>query len=148
MGLSRPLITTHLERGVTRLLMSYGQATLNELVLPDGRRADVVGVCPKGIITIVEIKSGIADFRTDEKWPDYRSYCDRLFFAVDMNFPLEILPPDTGIIIADRYGGSIERAPPAHPLAGSRRKVILLSFARTAASRLAQNRDPTLAALA
>ena len=30
------------------------------------------------------------------KWPEYREFCDRLFFAVAPTFPTEVLPPDTG----------------------------------------------------
>ena len=51
----------------------------------------------------------LADFRADGKWPDYDAFCDRFYFAVDADFPSEVLPPDTGLILADRYGGEIIR---------------------------------------
>ena len=44
-------------------------------------RADVIALCGAGKLTIVEIKSSVADFRADRKWPDYRDFCDRFFFA-------------------------------------------------------------------
>ena len=84
-------------------------AAVSEVSLANGRRADVAAVAESGEIWIVEIKSSIEDFRTDQKWPEYREYCDRLFFAVAPAFPREILPADTGLIIADRYGGEIVR---------------------------------------
>ncbi len=115
---------------------------MSELPLPDGRRADIVGLSAEGLITIVEIKSSVADFRCDQKWTAYRAYCDRLFFAVTPEFPVEILPPDTGLILADRYGGCVVRDAPGHPVAGARRKVMMLRFGRAAAVRLACFRDP------
>src|ERR1035437_1989838 len=62
-------------RGTRRLLRALGFATVAELALPSGRRADIVGLAADGTIIIVEIKSSIADFRADSKWPDYRAHC-------------------------------------------------------------------------
>ena len=132
-------------RGVTRLLLAHAIAVIGELPLPDDRRADIVGLSADGTLTIVEIKSSLADFRSDQKWTAYRAYCDQLFFAVAIPFPVAILPADTGLILADRYGGSFERAAPRHPLAAARRKAMTLRFARTAAARLSRERDPGLA---
>ena len=95
-----------------------------------------------GEIWIVEIKSCLEDFRTDQKWHEYREFCDRLFFAVALEFPREVLPPDTGLIIADRYGGEIVQPAPDHKLAGARRKAMTLRLARVAASRLQAAIDP------
>ena len=108
-------------RGVCRLLRDSGFATVTELTLADGRRADVAGLSPKGALFIVEVKSSLEDFRADTKWPDYRQWCDRLYFAVLPDFPREVIPEDTGLIIADRYGAEIIREAPETPLAGSRR---------------------------
>jgi hypothetical protein len=129
-------------RGVTRLLTAHGLASVAELPLPNGRRADVVGLSAGGDIWIVEIKSSIEDFRCDQKWPEYRDYCDRLFFAVAPAFPDEILPPDTGLMRADRYGGEIVRDAPEARLPGARRKSMTLRFAHAAAARLALTLDP------
>ncbi len=103
-------------RGVARLLRAHGLAAVGEVALANGRRADVAGISDGGAIWIVEIKSCLEDFRTDQKWPEYREFCDRLFFAVAPDFPREVLPPDTGLIIADRYGGEIIRPAPEHKL--------------------------------
>lgn len=129
-------------RGATRLLAIHGFACLCELPLASGRRADVAALSEVGEIWIVEIKSCLEDFRADQKWPEYREYCDRLLFAVAADFPREILPADAGLIIADRYGGEIVRAAPEHRLAGARRKAVSLRFARIAALRLSALYDP------
>ena len=76
-----------LARGVCRLLDEMGICPLVEVPLGTGRRADVVGLDGKGRFVIVEIKSGLADFRADTKWRDYRNHCDRLYFAVGSEFP-------------------------------------------------------------
>ena len=123
-------------RGVLRLLHDYGFAGVTELTLANGRRADVAAIGPGGEITIVEIKSSVADFRSDQKWPEYRPFCDRFYFAVMKDFPIEVLPSEVGLIIADRFGGAIIREAPEEPAHGSRRRAVLLRFARTAAQRL------------
>ena len=129
-------------RGTRRLLWTRGFASVTELPLPNGRRADVVGLSDKGEIWIVEVKSSVIDFRVDQKWPEYREYCDRLLFAVAPGFPVDILPADTGLVIADQWGGDLARDAPHHPLAGARRKSMLLRYARFAAVRLHALADP------
>lgn len=136
-----------IERGVARLLRAHDYASVSELPLPDGRRADVVGLAADGRIIIVEIKSCLADYQSDGKWPEYRAWCDALYFAVDAGFPRDVLPPDTGLILADRFGGIFERAAPAHPLVAARRKSMTLRFARAAAARLHAMRDPECLAI-
>jgi len=140
----RDAVTREVCRGVGRLMRAHGLACLNELPLPNGRRADVVCLSPSGDIWIVEVKSGLDDFRVDNKWPEYRDFCDALFFAVAPDFPVDILPGDTGLILADRYGGEIVRDAPQHRLAPARRKSMTLRFARAAALTLQTVADPTL----
>ena len=129
-------------RGVGRLLKAHGLAVVGEVALANGRRADVAGVADSGEIWIVEIKSCLEDFRADQKWPEYREFCDRLFFAVAPEFPRQLLPEDTGLVVADRYGGEILRPAPLHKLAGARRKAMTLRLLRTAALRLQGAIDP------
>jgi hypothetical protein len=129
-------------RGVGRLLRAHGLATLTEVPLANGRRADIVAIAGGGQIWIAEIKSSIEDYRADGKWPEYRAFCDRLFFAVAPAFPRAVLPPDTGLIVADRYGGEIVREAPEHRLAGARRKALTLKLVHTAALRLQGLLDP------
>jgi hypothetical protein len=129
-------------RGVCRLLKSHAFAPLSEVGLANGRRADVVALSEVGELWIVEIKSCLEDFRADQKWPEYRDFCDRLLFAVAPAFPREVLPGDTGLIIADRYGGEIVRPAPEHRLTAPRRKAMTLRVARLAAWRLQGVIDP------
>lgn len=131
-------------RGVQRLLRSHGFESIAEAGLANGRRADAIAIGPSGDVWIVEIKSSIADFRSDNKWPEYRDYCDRLFFAVAPDFPTEILPPDTGLMLADRYGGEIILDAPEIRLSAARRKAVTLAFARVAAARLASAIEPPI----
>ncbi|MEQ8822928.1 MAG: MmcB family DNA repair protein [Filomicrobium sp.] len=131
-------------RGATRLLRAHDFACLPEFTLPSGRRADIFAVSGKSAIWIIEIKSSVADFRTDTKWSEYREFCDRLFFAVAPDFPIEILPQDTGLILADRFGADFERQAPEHALPAARRKALTLRFGRAAADRLSLLADPAL----
>jgi len=139
---SGPLAAFEICRGVARLLRAHGLAVVTELSLANGRRADVAGVTAAGEIWIVEVKSCLADLRSDQKWPEYRDFCDRFFFAVAPNFPREALPSGTGLIIADRYGGEIAHMVPDHKLAGARRKAMTLRMLRAAAFRLHAAIDP------
>ena len=131
-----------IQRGVGRMLRGFGFACVTELSLATGRRADVVGLGPKGDFWIVEIKSSVEDFRVDHKWPDYRLSCDRLFFATSAAVPLEIFPTDTGLIRADAYGADLLREAPEHRLSGATRKAMLVRFAQAAATRLHGLVDP------
>ncbi|MGD9783607.1 MAG: MmcB family DNA repair protein [Hyphomicrobiaceae bacterium] len=133
-----------IQRGVCRLLRVHAMAPLTELALANGRRADVAALSASGDIWIVEIKSSVADFQADFKWPEYRDYCDRFFFAVAADFPSDLIPTDAGLIIADRYGGEIIRDGPTHRLAAPRRRALTTSFARAAALRLASAIDPKI----
>lgn len=131
-------------RGARRMLRALGVSTLSELPLPSGRRADLVGLSPDGALLIVEIKSSIADFRADTKWPDYRFHCDRFFFAIPDGIPAEIMPPDVGLIVADAYGAAILREAPEHRLAAATRRQMLLRYAQAAADRLHGLVDPDM----
>lgn len=123
-------------RGVLRLFANLGFYGVTEMTLANQRRADIAAIGPKGEIFIVEVKSSVADFRSDEKWPEYRPYCDRFFFAVSDTFPKALIPEDVGLIVADGFGGAMLRDGPPHPLAPARRKAVTLRLARLAASRL------------
>jgi hypothetical protein len=131
-------------RGVARAMSAADQAVLPEVPLANGRRADLVAVDRSGTITLVEIKSSRADFIGDRKWQDYLDYCDRFYFAVAPGFPLELLPPDEGLILADRFAGEILREARLRCLSAARRKAMLIRFARASAGRLQTLLDPPL----
>lgn len=123
-------------RGVQSLLHEMRLASLPELSLSGGRRADLVTLSEKGEIWIIEIKSSVEDFRVDRKWPEYRCHCDRLFFATHRSVPLDIFPEDCGLILSDGYGAHMVREAPLHRLSPATRKAVTLQFSRTAAQRL------------
>lgn len=131
-------------RGTGRHLRALGRAVIAELPLADGRRADLMALCPRGTITIIEVKSCLADFRADGKWEDYRQWCDHFYFAVDRGFPLEHIPDECGLIVADRFDAEALRQPAEHRLAAARRKAVTLRFARCAALRLHGADDPDI----
>jgi hypothetical protein len=128
-------------RGAVRLLESMGHGALTEFPLRSGRRADILSIGEKGEIWIVEVKSGVPDFRSDHKWQDYLEWCDRFFFAVGPEFPAEILPMEAGLLISDEYEAILVQEPAATPLAGARRKALTLRFAHLAARRLSGRDD-------
>ena len=129
-------------RGVSRLLASHGFACVEEFVPKRGLRVDVMALGAKNEIWVVECKSCRADFQSDSKWQGYLEWCDRFFWAVDPDFPIDLLPDDCGLIIADAYGGEILRMGSEARLAPARRKSVTSSFATTAARRLQALRDP------
>ena len=131
-------------RGTRRYFRARGFATVTEMALQSGRRADVVALGSDGSLHIVEIKSSVADFRADTKWRDYRLHCDRLYFAVAAAMPLAILPEDAGLIVADAYEAALVREAPEHRLAPATRRVVTLRFAQLAAHRLHGLADPDL----
>jgi len=131
-----------LARGVCRHLLTYDFVTVEELVPTRGLRVDVMALGPKGEIWVVECKSSRADFQSDNKWQGYLEWCDRFFWAVDADFPTDLLPDETGLIIADSYGGEVVRMGPESKLAPARRKVMTHKFARHAALRQMAARDP------
>jgi hypothetical protein len=130
-------------RGTARLLHAHGFSVVSELPLPSGRRADLVALDGAGTVWIVEIKSSVADLRADQKWPDYRLHCDRLFFATSLAVPCEIFPADAGLIVADAFGAEFKCEAPEHKLPAATRKAMMLLFARAAALRLQSLIDPT-----
>jgi hypothetical protein len=129
-------------RGTGRLLRSLGFACISELPLPSGRRADLVAINERGDIWIVEIKSSIEDLRADQKWPEYRLHCDRLFFAFTQDLPCQIFPSDTGLIVADCYGAHLHCEAPEHRLSAPTRKSMTIRFALAAAQRINRLVDP------
>ncbi len=133
--LSRPQTTSVVTRGVARLLMAMGHAPLLEVGLPNGRRADLMAITPRGRLVICEVKSSLEDYRTDRKWGEYLPYCDAFYFAVAPEFPRHILPEGPGLIVADGFDGAVLIEAPETPLAPARRKALTLSFARLAALR-------------
>ena len=144
---SERLVADDVARGVTRLFLRHDWLAVPEVPLGNARRADLMALCAKGSITIVEIKVSRADLLGDGKWPDYLDYCDRYFWAVPQGFDLTLferealMPARTGLIVADRYDAAIIRPPEERPLSAARRKAETLRLARRAARRLILGRE-------
>jgi len=130
-----------LARGVCRALISLDFAPLTEVTLATGLRVDVMALGPGGEIWVVECKSSRADFAQDRKWQGYLDWCDRYFWAVDTDFPTDLLPDGHGLILADAWGGEVMRMPAAQKLAGARRAAVTRMFARVAARTLQGMRE-------
>jgi hypothetical protein len=144
-----PPVAMDVARGVTRLFCRQDLFAICEVPLPNGRRADLMGIDAKGNLTIVEIKVAKSDLVGDCKWTDYLDYCDHFYWAVPPQLASicegeRFLPSEAGLIVADRYDAALVRAAAHRPLAPARRKAELLRFARRAARRLSEQLDPTL----
>jgi hypothetical protein len=133
-----------LTRGVRRALVERGYASLTEFRLTTGRRADILAVNDAGEIVIVEVKSSVADFRADRKWPEYQPWCDGFYFAVGTGFPADLIPDDCGLMIADEFGAAVLREAPVVRLNPARRRALVLRLALAAAGRLHRLEDPML----
>tara|TARA_B100001173_G_scaffold34388_1_gene26679 strand:- start:731 stop:1165 length:435 start_codon:yes stop_codon:yes gene_type:complete len=131
-------------RGVMRHFSQIGLSSLSEFSPARGLRVDIITLGMANEIWIVECKSCQSDFKSDKKWQNYLDWCDRYFWAVDANFPIDILPPDTGVIIADAYDASILREAPLNKLSVARRKKIIKSIAKSACNRLLTHTDPKI----
>ncbi len=131
-----------LARGIARHFEDAGLASLGEFTVKNGRRVDVIALDARGRFTIVEIKTSLADFRADGKWPEYLEFCDFFYFAVPEDFPKDVLPDDHGLIVADRFDATVLHSAAEAPMNGTRRKAQTLRFATLAAHRLRLLTDP------
>ena len=132
-------------RGVSRLLIQEGFSPILEFTLASGQRLDVAALGRDGTVLGVEIKVAVPDLQSDvkrKKWEGYLDFCELFYFAIPPDFPEELVPENTGLIVADRYGGAIVRPSPLATLHASSRKAVTLRFAKLAAERLADIIDP------
>lgn len=132
----RPRATQAATRGACRLLRAYGWSVATEMQLPNGRRVDIVAISAAGRVRIIEVKSCTADLTADQKWGEYREFCDQLYFAAPPDGPGHLIEAGVGLIVADNYGAEFIRHPQETPLSPPRRRSMLITFARHAADRL------------
>lgn len=114
-------------RRVSRFLAERGENYITEFTLKTGRRVDVIDLDRKGRIAVVEVKSAVADFRSNRKWFEYLEYCD-------------IFSSPSTRISHRRY--CRPTAAFSCPMPTARRKAVTLRFARASASRLLGYTDP------
>jgi len=135
-------------RGIKRLFARNDIWCVEEMALPNNRRADLMGIDARGQIILVEIKVARGDLLGDNKWPDYLDFCDRFFWGVPPGLdrtPLEtegFMPDRCGVIVADGYDAEILRQAPLEPLAPARRKSQVEKLARIAMRRNTALIDP------
>jgi hypothetical protein len=141
-GAGFPERTARVRRAAARLCLRLGWAPLHEVRLANGRRADILALQPGGGFACVEVKSGLRDYLADGKWTEYQPFCDQFFFAVDADFPLDILPAETGLVVCAGREAELVRDPLCVRLPPARRKALLERFAWLAAGRLAAVEDP------
>nr|WP_246021840.1 MmcB family DNA repair protein [Alteraurantiacibacter aquimixticola] len=138
-------------RGICRLFARNDIWVIPEMPLRNGRRADLMGIDPKGRIVIVEIKTARGDLMGDGKWPDYLDFCDRFFWGLPPELDRACLegedfrPDLCGVIVADEYDAEIIRPAPSQPLAAARRKAEVERLARTALRRFTVQADEACA---
>ncbi len=137
-------------RGISRLFARNDIWCLPEMPLRSNRRADLMGIDPKGQIVIVEIKVSRADLLGDSKWTDYLDHCDRFYWGLAAHLDpacMEteaFLPARCGLIVADSYDAEIIRPAPTVPLNAARRKAEIERLARASLRRQVVGADPKL----
>ena len=137
-------------RGICRLFARNDIWCLPEMPLRSSRRADLMGIDPKGQLVIVEIKVSRADLLGDGKWTDYLDHCDRFYWGLAPDLDRAcmeteaFLPERCGLIVADGYDAEILRPAPTVPLNAARRKAEVERLARTALRRHMASLDPAL----
>jgi len=137
-----PERTSMVRLAASRLCLRMGWAPLHEVRLANGRRADILALQPSGGFVCIEVKSCLRDYLSDAKWAEYQPFCDQFFFAVDCDFPQQVLPPETGLIVCAEREADVLREPATIRLPAPRRKALMERFAWLAASRLAAREDP------
>ena len=130
--------TALLTRGVCRLFQNLGFGTLTEFKLSNGRRVDMMAIDRNGEFVIVEVKSTVADYRADRKWHEYLPFCERFYFAVPRGFPVDMVPPDCGLIVADSFDAAVRRESLSQKLNANRKRRQLIRFALAASDRLSR----------
>ena len=134
-----PETTRLLTRGVCKLFQDLGFGTLTEFKLANGRRVDVMAIDRNGEFVIVEVKSTVADYRGDRKWQEYLAFSERFYFAVPAGFPVDMMPDDCGLIVADPYAAAVRRESMTRKLNTNRKRRQLIRFALAASSRFSHH---------
>ena len=133
--------TKRITDAIARSYYEQGNGVLREFKLRIKRRVDLVTINDKGWITIIEIKSSVADFRNDKKWNEYIEWADQFYFGVAHNFPIEILPKEHGIITTDGFDIHEAQPSPVQKLNGSRRNTLVRKLARASMRRVERERN-------
>ena len=112
---SRLQIAEALKTAAAYHFLRYGYSITFELGIQSWgrRRVDMVGNKISGDLVIDEIKSSVADFRTDLKWTEYLPYADRFYLMFSAAVARKIrdhpelrarIPPQVGVLILGTDG--------------------------------------------
>lgn len=80
-----------------------------EVLLGNNCCVDLMGLCLKGLVIIVEVKVLCVDLFGDVKWIDYFDYCDWFFWVILVGFDVvlfdwfELFFECVGLIVVDWY---------------------------------------------
>lgn len=122
--MNRKEVANTLKLASAQMFFRYRYSLSYELaVLPWGkRRADVIGCKLNGDLVVIEVKSCVADFRTDSKWTEYFPFCDRFYLAFTEKTAKKIssnsellgrIPKRVGILVLDEKSGYMRTIKPA-----------------------------------
>lgn len=104
---SRPQITRAIHSALERKYWSKNWITFTEIQpgsaeATGGRRVDFVALkqsYKNPEIVGVEVKSGLDDFRVDEKWEEYCQYFTRFYIACPAEtITIDMIPPGVGLL--------------------------------------------------
>ena len=135
------LNTQRITDAIARSYYEQGDGVLREFKLRVKRRVDLVTLNDEGLITIIEIKSSVSDFRSDKKWNEYIEWADQFYFGVGHNFPIEILPKEHGIITTDGFDTYKVQPSPVQKLNGARRNTLVRRLAKASMRRIEYDRN-------
>lgn len=110
--LNRKEIAANIQKAVGLYYRGKNRAVLPELGLCRGGRlrADLFVLAMNGHAVVVEIKSSVADFRTDKKMHKYLPFCNQAYLAVTKKVYAKIkedIHPSFGVFVMCPEGKSI-----------------------------------------
>lgn len=112
----RKQVTSVLAHAATMYLIDRRYSAHIEFGVKDNRRLDIIALNTKGHLIGIEVKSCIADFKTDKKWRDYLPFVNQLYFIFDeatwnkhSKVLKESIGKDAGIMITHTVGESFIR---------------------------------------
>ena len=135
------LNTQRITDAIARSYYEQGDGVLREFKLRVKRRVDLITLNDEGLITIIEIKSSVSDFRSDKKWNEYIDWADQFYFGVGHNFPIDILPKEHGIITTDGFDIYEAQTSPVQKLNGSRRNTMVRKLSKASMRRIEYDRN-------
>lgn len=116
--LSRKEIADNIKKSVGIYYRKKRRAVFPELGVTKGGslRADLLVLAMNGHVVIVEVKSSVADFRTDKKMVKYLPYCSQAYVAMTIKTYRKVeddIDPRFGVFIMTRDGVTIKKVKPA-----------------------------------